>query len=285
MAVRSYYRAPSFSFCVESDIPEASARLAVLLAPFAAEPLQPAATFRLRHRPEAAAPYLAYLGRTLMMRAVSYDRLVDYVIWQVTHGVEETGEYLAVHAAAASLDGMGFLFPAPREAGKTTLVAGLATAGFAYLTDEAALIEPSTLTLQPFPRPLWMREESLVHVPGLLDRLGPVVPDRGGHVPVAPADLPNGTIGTACPVRYVVLPQYRAGAPTVLEPIRRAQAAMAVVTSSFNFARFGADTGLDLVARVVRGADCYRLTTGTLADAVRLLHDLAAVGATDRPPG
>ena len=64
------------------------------------------------------------------------------------------GTHLMLHAAAVS-DGAGraLVLSAPSGTGKTTATRTLGRR-FGYLTDETAVIEPSTLQIAPFPKPL-----------------------------------------------------------------------------------------------------------------------------------
>lgn len=62
------------------------------------------------------------------------------------------------------------VFPAPSRSGKTTLTVGLVVAGWGYLTDELAILDPSGATVSPFARPRWSRP-ALALIPGPAERL------------------------------------------------------------------------------------------------------------------
>jgi hypothetical protein len=183
-------------------------------------------------------------------------------------------DHVALHAAAAAWDRRGIIFPGPPDAGKTTLVAGLTRVGFAYLSDEAALIDPQTGLLHPFPRALAMDGNSLDAIPGLRGKLPP---DHDQFMRlryhVAPDDLRPGAVGRPCRVQYVIAPRYEAGAETALEPMSRAEALMTLAENSFNFVRFGA-VAVDSLRGALEGVKCYRLRIGGLEDGIRKVLDV-----------
>jgi hypothetical protein len=69
-------------------------------------------------------------------------------------------DFYIIHAGAVSLNDQGFIFPAPTEMGKTTLVLKLVTLGFGFLSDEIACISTNRRVLEPFPRKVNIREPS-----------------------------------------------------------------------------------------------------------------------------
>ncbi len=75
------------------------------------------------------------------------------------------------------------------------------------------------------------------------------------------------------PTKLVVVPDYRAGAATRLEPLSRAEAAVLLAEQSFNFNDLGAP-GLFAIGELVRGCTCHRLTYSDLAAGVTCVSDL-----------
>ena len=71
--------------------------------------------------------------------------------------------YLIIHAAVVERNGFALLLPAPPGSGKSTLCAGLIHHGWRLLSDELALIDPETATLQAIPRPVSLKL-SLIHI-------------------------------------------------------------------------------------------------------------------------
>ena len=92
----------------------------------------------------------------------------------------------------------------------------------------------------------------------------------------------SGAVAEPCPVVAVVFPRYEAGADTALAPVGRGEALVELAKNTFHFKERGAPE-LDLLAELVRGVDCYRLTMGELDGAVDLVAGLVGV-TPDREP-
>ncbi|MFQ5410778.1 MAG: hypothetical protein ACE5EC_00715 [Phycisphaerae bacterium] len=183
--------------------------------------------------------------------------------------------YLQIHASALSRHGIGAVFPGSPGAGKSTLAAALLARGWAYATDEFALIDPDDLRLVPYPRALSIKSGSVA----ALSRLGlPMdrealysTKDKGPIRCLAPSRVRPDGIARTCPVRLIVFPEYGDGAAPAIEPMSRAEAVFRISRVSFNFLKFR-DRGIELLTRLVRGARCYRLQTGDLEQSCRLVE-------------
>lgn len=250
------------------------------LAPFEVEKGSAGAVYELRHEPGDEKPWAMYLDGRSLHRGRTPARILEHALWDIsTKAIGSDHGCLAVHAAAASWRGAGIVMPAPPDSGKSTLVAGLTRAGCAYLSDEAALIEPGTAMLHPFPRSLWLARSSLEAV--FPDDPMPSRYSTGREFHVRPADLRPRALGRPCPVRLVIAPRFERGTATALEPIARADALMTLARNTFHLDRFGG-SGIELLGRVVGGASCYRLVYGDLSDAVDAVLEVAAGDGSDR---
>jgi hypothetical protein len=188
-----------------------------------------------------------------------------------------TGDYLLVHAGAVvTPGGDALLLPAPSGSGKTTLVAGLVRGGFAYLSDEAAAIDPVTGTVHPYPKPLSMKIPPEELFPDLVETNG-----RRELVPnlwlLRAEDLRPHALGRPADIRFVVAPRYRAGASTDLVPISRASGLVELGHNALNLALYRS-RAITLLARVISRTRCYRLDYGDLDEAIRAIERLS------RPP-
>jgi hypothetical protein len=262
------YRALDLRFAVRMVGDDLADYLEPLLAPLASE--EPARHLysvvdhgeRFKHR------YAVYFDGQHVIRTPDEAQALDYLLWHLNRAVvAESDRYLLLHAAVAAFDGSAILLPAPMDSGKTTLVAGLAQRGFGYLTDEAAAINPMTLDVDPYPKPLAIDSGSW----DVLEHLRPRLDDRFSRYAeakwyVAPDSLRRGAVAGPCPASLVVSPRYEAGAATTMERISRAEAVLMLAENAFNFPSHKGK-GLDTLAEVVRRCDCYRLTIGSLDDA------------------
>ncbi len=288
------FRALDYAFRVRSDLDGAGRVVERLLAPFVQPAAgEPVSTYTLTHRLSPGLEeerriycYELFQDGDSIQRVPNPGSMLDWVILDSTRrAVEGTDRYLAVHAAVASLAGRAVLMPAPPDSGKTTLVAGLTRAGFQFLGDEVALIEPETALVHPYLRPLLIEPTSMPVLDGLASDL-PFFYEgfRGLRYHVAAEDLRAGAIGAPGPIAFVVFPAYRPGSDTELRPMSRAAALIRIAEQSFNqpvMGRLGARTLFDVVGR----AQCFDLPIDDLGDAIRAVRGLfepARVSADDR---
>ena len=229
--------------------------------------------------------YLVQHNREPITATDWLDRALAVLLWHINAEVvrRTTPRYPLLHAAAAVLRGVAVLLPGPPESGKTTTVAGLVRAGFGYLTDEAVAIDPDTMLARPYPKPLSVDR-------GSWDVLADVRPSHHGRVSgqwQVPARLirPDAVAGPA-PVRFVVVPAYKTRTATRLEPMSRGETLMSLADSTFQF-QDNVRRNLTVLARVVAGADCYRLAVDDLDSAVTLIEELVGseqLDITEREP-
>lgn len=203
--------------------------------------------------------------------------VVGYLLWAVYDAALQylKGRYLLFHAGAVAAGARGVLLPAASQSGKTTLVAGLLAAGFDYLSDDVAVLDPMTLRLLPFARDLRVRRDSF----GALAAGYPEL--AAGSVPCVELDgeatwylsPASGAWPTApVPVQRVVLPRYVPGERTCLTPIARSVALQRLLEQSFN-ARSRGKSAVERLVELLRGVECFALTVGDLGSAVRLLRE------------
>lgn len=218
-------------------------------------------------------PYLLYWRDRLVMRHESPAVVLGHLLWHVNRqAITGRPDLVLLHAAAAERDGVGVVLPGAMEAGKTTLVAGLVQTGFRYLSDEAAVVEPQTMLLRAYPKPLSIDPGSW----RLFGDLRPQVSDatrpylrRQWQVP-ATAIRPDAVTATAVP-RLVILPRYVPGAATELEPSTRAGLLGELARLTFAF-HDAAERNLTVLAALLRRCRCFRLTVGDLAEACTLVQ-------------
>jgi hypothetical protein len=197
--------------------------------------------------------------------------------WDVNRQALGCGRgYVMVHAAAAALGQSGILLPARMDAGKTTLVAGLLKSGFSYLSDEAAVIDPRSLKVLPFPKPLSIDEGSF----GVLSALQPEVdgsvkPFVESQWQVSPLAIRKDSLSGTVSPRVIVFPRYEPGCKTTIQEVGRQEALLELLRHTFNFHELGR-RNLEVLARLIRNVPCLRMTSGSLQDACTQLQALMA---------
>ena len=188
-------------------------------------------------------------------------------------------QYLVFHAAVVERSGRALLLPAPPGSGKSTLCAGLVHRGWRLLSDELALIEPTTANLVPLARPVSLKNRSIdvirAFAPGAV--FSPPVHDttKGtvAHMR-APTDSVRRVRETAR-VRWIVFPRYEVGAPARLTSLSKARGFMEMVRSGVNYGVHGR-SGFELLAGVIDASSCYEFAYGDLEEAVRVFESLAS---------
>jgi hypothetical protein len=221
-----------------------------------------------------------FIGRSRLMSA-SWPSVVPRVLtWDVNRRAIDTGQasHLLLHAGAVARAGRGLLLPGAMEAGKTTLVAGLLRAGFYYLTDEAAAIDPESSRVEPFAKPLSLDCGSWPLFPDakpqLIDR---AVGYANEQWQVSPNSFRPCAVSSSVPVKYVVFPRYVAGAKTALRPVEATDALIRLLAQTFGF-REQADRNVTALGRLVERTKQYELTVGDLARACEVLTELVESG-------
>lgn len=210
---------------------------------------------------------------------------VAYLEYRMTDAVLATlSDHLLVHAAAVATGDAGLVLPGGSGAGKSTLVAALALAGFAYLSDELAIIDRQTCALQPFPKPIRLREGGWQALAATGDLPAPRLEVRDADGRMLRYLAPPQPCPVACqvPIRWLLRPVRQPGAAVSLKRASRARVMAELAGHVLDLPRHG-PTGIDLLAQIVADADCYTLTYDRARDAVALIADLTGYRMDDRP--
>ena len=191
-------------------------------------------------------------------------------------------EYLILHAAVVERGGRALILPGKPGAGKSTLCAALVAAGWRLMSDEFALVRPADGLVVAVPRPISLKNESIALartiVPDLV--MGPIAEatqkGRVAHLK-PPADSVARAAEPARPA-WVVFPSFTAGAERRIEPLPRARAHFSLAENSFNYHVLG-ETGFEAQARLIETCTAWRLSYGTLDQALSFFDDLATRAA------
>ena len=191
---------------------------------------------------------------------------------------------ILIHSAVVERDGNALILPAPPGSGKSTLCAALVARGWRLLSDELAMIQPDTLALLPFPRPISLKNRSIDVIRSFAPEqmLGPIFADthKGdvAHMKV-PANALSAAHRTALPA-WVVFPRYRPGAQTSLTPLPRARAVVGLADNSFNSDRLG-EQAFRVLASTMAHCEAFNFEYSDLDEAVACFDALAS-GRSDR---
>lgn len=269
-------------FTIRSTNAELGVHLDGLLG-HASVPGQPKTWYSIVDGLPGPRPYALFVDEE---RAIDTDTayvVTAYLQWHVNQSVIRRSHqrYVMVHAAVAGWAGTGVVMPAPQESGKTTLVTALVERGFDYLSDEAAAIDPTTLRVVPFPKPVSIDRGSWTLFARHEPRIDPAVRAYlGDQWQVSPEALRRHSVSGPVHPRLLILPRYVAGARTELEPLGRPEALLATLRETFLFGRSGR-RDFETLGRLLNRVDSYRLVVNDLDDACRVMIDLAG-GRHDR---
>lgn len=216
---------------------------------------------------------LAFDGRCVA-RSGWLPRLLDLFLWHVnTEAVERSaGELVLVHAAAAARHGAAVLLPAASTHGKSTTVAGLVRAGWDYVTDEIVALDPSSLGVVGYPRPICLDRGSWGVLPELRPSHAELVTGQW-QVPASHV-RPDAVVRRALPAA-VVAPRYDPQRRTGLERMSPGEVVLALADSTLAF-RHDPARNLGCLARLATAVPAFRLTVSRLDHAVDLVEAAVA---------
>jgi HprK-related kinase A len=187
-------------------------------------------------------------------------------------------QYLIIHAAVVEKNGLAAILPAPPGSGKSTLTAGLVLSGWRLLSDELTLIDRKTGLIQPLPRPVGLKNQSI----GMIRQFS-----RDAYINRASHHTATGTVAHMRPPRdsvlrqhemarpgWVIFPKWVADAPATLTPRSQAQTFMFLAKNAFNYIHLGKD-GFRVGSALIDQTDCYDFHYGQLHEAVTTFDQLA----------
>jgi HprK-related kinase A len=186
-------------------------------------------------------------------------------------------QYVMIHAAVLERGGRALVLPGVPGAGKSTLCTALAHRGWRLLSDEFALIKPGDGNLEPWPRPISLKNASIE------------VMRRWAPEAYMSAPVPNTNKGTVAHVRppaesvrrasepatpaWLVFPTFAKGAAAELTRLPKARAFFRLANCSFNYESLGI-RGFRTLSRMIDACDAYEFRYASLDDALSLLGAL-----------
>lgn len=152
-------------------------------------------------------------------------------------------QYVIIHSAVLAKEDKAILFPAPPGSGKSTLTAYLAFNGWRLLSDEMALIIPYTRQVQPFVRPICLKNRSIELAKAWFPEgvFSSVASDthKGDVIHLSPPQSSWQAADRQAEIVGVVFPQYAAATPLDIYQLNQTQAFMQLAQNAFNFGVIG----------------------------------------------
>ena len=261
-----------YAFSLTVTDPEVAARLAAVFAPFAAGPtgLHHPHDYRLVHEPDAPRdPWLLTCDGSLLTASPDRDAVVEYLVWHVnTQALSHAPDRVLVHAGAVVRPGGGaVVLVGPSGAGKSTLVTALVRAGWGYLSDELAVIDPASRLVEPHARRIHLKPGSPALPP---EHRSDGTGSGSRHLPVDEV-RPGATAG-AQPLVGIVRLEPRDGGPAALADLSAGAGASALTGNVLNASDHHGRL-LAVVADLALGAVSVSLRAGDLSRSVAILEE------------
>ena len=215
-------------------------------------------------------------------RFMAYPMLESALNWAI---VQRVGRYVLLHAAVVEQAGRAIIIPAPSGSGKSTLCAALVCRGWRLLSDEIAIIRPTDGRALANPRPVALKNSSIQAV----SRFSPdayIGPACEGTIKgtVAFMRVPDDSIDRnhedAVPA-LLISPAYRAGEPTRIDMMEKAQGFAWLVDNAINYA-MTLERGFETFSTLVESCPIYRLRYSDLNDATTAIGRLHSTTDCDR---
>ncbi len=186
-------------------------------------------------------------------------------------------QYLIIHAAVVEKNGQAILLPAPPGSGKSTLCAAMIQRGWRLLSDELALLDLKENRVFGMARPVNLKNASIEVIRHFAPQaqLTIAVPDTTkGTISLLkpPIESVDRVLEPATPC-LIILPQYKAGSPTLLEAQSGSQVFLLLAEQSFNYDIHG-ERGFHRIGQLIDACDCYQLSYSQLDDAIATLDHL-----------
>jgi hypothetical protein len=153
---------------------------------------------------------------------LAQNEVVPWLIYKLfDHGLARLGHRLIFHAGVAAKDGRALLLPAVSGSGKSTLAAALTASGWAYLSDELAVVDPQSLRVEPFALPIGLKDKSMAALAGFI----PGVADLPRHIRADGIGLryftpPEAAPERGLPIDALVFPRYSRDGTTRLKALK-----------------------------------------------------------------
>ena len=281
-----WLRTGPFSIKVQSRIPFVAGGLAKLYGQFEVRSaheafvdfhvaVNPPTNLRRWLRPQVSFSFDGMQPFKPLPRDQAFPMLEWGLNWCVS---TQAHHYLILHAAVVEKNGLAAILPAPPGSGKSTLAAGLVLSGWRLLSDELTLIDRKTGLIQPLPRPVSLKNQSI-------DVIRQFAPDV--HINRASHDTVKGTVAHMRPPRdsvrrqhetarpgWVIFPKWEAGVAATLTPRSQAQTFMFLAQNAFNYSHLGAD-GFRVGTALIDQTACYDFQYSALDEAIATFDRLA----------
>lgn len=187
---------------------------------------------------------------------------------------------LALHAGVVRINAGAALLIGPAGTGKSTLVAGLAAAGYGALCDDTALLAGDTFDVRPLRTGVWIKR-------GSWPVIGPRFADHGGtterlrpdgqNVRLLPVEsaLSASTGNDHLPARRIVFPSFDASAQPSIDRLDPAMALKSLIAHVYLLDRRLDAALVEHLVEWISAIPCYRIRYPSLDAAIDQFRSIA----------
>ncbi|SIS47972.1 HprK-related kinase A [Neptunomonas antarctica] len=209
---------------------------------------------------------------------LSLDQSPALTEWGINWCVSgHANQYLILHAAVVEKNGKAVILPAPSGSGKSTLCVALVSRGWRLLSDELTLISIKDSMLQPLPKPMSLKNESIQVIRDYWPQsvFGHVCTDtvKGSVAHVKPPVDSVNSAAIMAKAAFVIFPKYQQGSSLQLVEKEKAFAYMSLVENAFNYHLLGAHA-FHALSRLVNQVEAYDFLYSDLNEAVARFESL-----------
>ena len=185
--------------------------------------------------------------------------------------------FFQLHAGVMSCRDHAVVFTGSSGTGKTTLAAALLSRGWKYLCDEFALIDPDSMQVLPFPKPLSIKESGIeriacMNLPLCSHRWRNGKSDRRLSY-ILPLDVRPDCIGDPGLVKTLLFMTRHERIPQYCRRLEAPEAAMTIYRLGLNTEELGR-RGFNAAVALAKQAQCYQLNLGSVEQGCELLESL-----------
>ena len=183
--------------------------------------------------------------------------------------------FLLLHAASVEREGRALLMTGHSGAGKSTLSALLGERGWRFMGDEFALLDLDEGRLQPFPRPVSLKNHAIrvMEEEVAAERFGPVLEDtpkgRIRHMR-PPAEAITRMRESAAPAA-ILFPRFGRELESAVRPVGQAEVFVRLTQASTNYVALG-ECGFDALTRLITSVPALAIDYADTEGAVSLVE-------------
>lgn len=189
--------------------------------------------------------------------------------------------FVTIHAGVVASEQGAIIMSAESGGGKSTLTAALMCNGYRLFSDEFALVSLNSGDLNPYPRPISLKQESIPIVRALTgdERVSkPLTGTPKGDIAycrVNKQDLEAAQ--QTAKARLLLFPKFALGGAPQARKLSPAEAVMRLIPASTNYSLLG-EAAFKALLTIVERASAYEITYGNTEHGLELVQELMALG-------